>query len=50
MVIRLFIRILLKNKDSFIKPIKLNGEVYVINIEKYESSDMYMKGLEGKVL
>lgn len=50
MIIKLFMKILLGNKDSIIKAIKLNGKHYVLTIEEFKSSSDYIKDCKEKVL
>ncbi|WP_154698112.1 hypothetical protein [Clostridium botulinum] len=50
MFIKLFIKLLLKNKNSYTKAVKLNRKIYVINIEEYKSVSNTLKNWKEKVL
>lgn len=49
MLTKLFMKILLKNKDSYIRAVNLSGKTYVINIEEYTPINDKLKHLTEKV-
>lgn len=49
MILKLFMRIFLRNRESFIKAVKFNNKNYVVSIEEYKSSKECIKSaLESK--
>lgn len=50
MFIKLFMKILLGNKDSLITAVKLKGKVYLLNIEEYKPVNEMIQDLQEKVL
>lgn len=49
-IIKIFVRILLAGKSSFIKAIKIKDKVYLLEIGEYKPSSEIIKDLKKKTL
>lgn len=47
MVIKLIVKFLLRRKEGFLKLINISGKIYIFSIDKYESTDEYLRKCEN---
>ncbi|MBS6025872.1 MAG: hypothetical protein KIB00_17505 [Paeniclostridium sordellii] len=47
MIWKLIIKVLLKDKNFYTRVIKIKNKVYVLEIEKYKSSDNFIKDIKN---
>jgi hypothetical protein len=50
MFTKLLVKILLGNKDSFIKAVKIKNKIYLLEIEEYRSASEIIESLQKKML
>lgn len=49
-ITKLILKILLGNKNSLTKAVKLKGKIYVLNVEEYRPMSEILKNVQEKVL